>query len=85
VTYFSNPEVVRRRLYAEPISLRPETKLSRVSNGPLLSDVGPGLQQQIGHGVSHFEIGRPEFERALSLLRKAKLAGSTAVGARGGS
>jgi hypothetical protein len=70
----SNPEVARRWPYAAPVSLRPETRLDRVSAGPELAEVGPGLQQKVGHGVSHFEIGRAEFDRALSLLRKAKLA-----------
>jgi hypothetical protein len=68
----SNPVIAKRWPYAAPVTLRPETKLKFVSSGPLLEEVGPDLQTKIGHGVSHFEIGRAQFDRALSLLRKAK-------------
>jgi hypothetical protein len=47
--------------------------MRKLSNGPLLAAVSPALQEKIGHGVSHFEIGRPEFESAVKLLRRAKL------------
>jgi hypothetical protein len=70
----SSKVIAERWPYAAPVSIRPDTKLEYVSSGPLLEDVGRGLQQKIGHGVSHFEIGQPEFERAVSLLRKAKVA-----------
>jgi hypothetical protein len=70
----SNPEIARRWPYAAPVTVREDARIERVQNGPLLSEVGPGLQQQIGEGVSHFEIGRPDFDRAISLLRKAKAA-----------
>ena len=68
-----NPVIAKRWPYASPVSLRPEVKLEYVSSGPLLADIGPGLQEQVGHGVSDFEIGRPQFEKALDLLRKAKV------------
>jgi len=44
-----------------------------VSSRPDLAQIGPGLQDQVGHGVSHFEIGRTEFERAVKLLQLAQL------------
>jgi hypothetical protein len=34
--------------------------------------MGPGLQEQIGHGVSHFEIGQSEFTKAIRLLERAR-------------
>ena len=69
----SSAIIAKRWPYAARVSLRPETRLEFVSSGPRLEDISPGLQSKIGHGVSHFEIGRPEFERAVSLLRKAKV------------
>ena len=68
----SNPVIAKRWPYAAPVSLRPSACLHYVSSGPLLEDVAQGLQSKVRHGVSHFEIGRPEFERAISLLTKAK-------------
>ena len=65
----SNPVVAKKWPYAARVALRPDTKLRYVSSGPLLEEVGRSL---LGHGVSHFEIGAPEFARAVSLLRKAK-------------
>ena len=44
-----------------------------MSSGPELAQIGPGLQDQVGHGVSHFEIGRAEFERAVKLLQMAQV------------
>jgi hypothetical protein len=67
-----NPVVAKRWPYAARVSVRPSTKLRYVSSGPMLEEVGAGLQGKVGHGVSHFEIGRPEFERAVQLLTKAK-------------
>lgn len=67
-----NRVVAKRWPYAAKVSLRPTTKLEYVSSGPELTDVAPGLQDQVGHGVSHFEIGRAEFERAVQLLQRAK-------------
>jgi hypothetical protein len=67
-----NPIVAKRWPYAVKISLRPSTKLEYVSSGPALSDIEPSLQSQIGHGVSHFEIGRAEFERAVRQLERAQ-------------
>jgi hypothetical protein len=67
-----NPVIARRYPYAAPVSLRPDVKLEYVSSGPELSEVGRDLQSKVQHGVSHFEIGKPEFDRALELLRKAK-------------
>ena len=69
----SNPTVARRWPYAAAVRLRPDTKLTYVTSGPELDDITPGLQQKVGHGVSHFEIGKPEFERAVSLLRQKKM------------
>jgi len=37
----------------------------------LLELVGPGLQDDVGHGVSHFEIGHSEFVKAVCLLERA--------------
>jgi hypothetical protein len=54
------------------VSLRPSTKLEYVSSGPELADIAPALQEEVRHGVSHFEIGRLEFERAVQLLQRAK-------------
>jgi hypothetical protein len=67
-----NPVVARRWPYAATVSLRPSTKLEYVSSGPELSEVAPGLQQQIRQGVSHFEVGKPEFDKAVQLLQRAK-------------
>ena len=69
----SNPVVAQRWPYAARVAIRPDTRLKYVSSGPLLADVAPELQRRIGHGVSHFEIGK-EFAKAVSLLRKAKIA-----------
>jgi hypothetical protein len=69
-----NPVVAKRWPYAAEVSLDPSTKLQYVSSGPALSAIGRDLQEQVRHGVSHFEIGRPEFERAIQLLRQAKTA-----------
>jgi hypothetical protein len=68
----SNASVARRWPYAAPITRRPSACLYYVTSGPLLEDVARGLQQKIRHGVSHFEIGRSEFDHAISLLTKAK-------------
>ena len=67
-----NPVVAKRWPYAAPVKIRPDTKLEYVSSGPGLNEITPGLQSKIGHGVSHFEIGKPEFDRAVALLRRAK-------------
>jgi hypothetical protein len=63
--------IEKRWPYVAKASLRPSTKLQYVSSGPELAQIGPGLQEQVGHGVSHFEIGRVEFERAVKLLQMA--------------
>jgi hypothetical protein len=68
-----NPVIAKRYPYASPVTVRPDTKLRFVSSGPPLADVGAALQGQIGQGVSHFEIDKPEFERAVILLRKARI------------
>lgn len=67
-----NPVVAKRWPYAAKVSLRPTTKLEYVSSGPELADIAPALQEKVGHGVSHFEIGRAEFDRAVQLLQRAK-------------
>ena len=64
--------IEKRWSYVAKASLRPSTKLQYVSSGPELTQIGPGLQGQVGHGVSHFEIGRDEFERAVTLLQRAQ-------------
>jgi len=66
------PERLRRWPHAASVDFR--VRLRFVDSGPALADVGRSLQGQVGQGVSHFEIGRPEFERAYDLLRKAKVA-----------
>ena len=68
----SDPEIARRWPYSAPISLRPSACVSRLSAAPLLELVAQGLQTNIGHGVSHFEIGHSEFEKAIRLLVRAK-------------
>jgi hypothetical protein len=70
----ANPVIAKRWPYAAKVSVNPSTKLKYVSSGPELAEIGPGLQEQVRHGVSHFEIGRPEFDQAVQLLRKAKTA-----------
>lgn len=70
--YHSNPEVARQWPYAAPVELRKSACVPRLSEAPLLASVGPGLQEKIGHGVSHFEIGAADFARALRLLERAK-------------
>jgi hypothetical protein len=67
-----NPVIGERYPYASPVTVPEATKLQYVSSGPELSAVGGGLQSQIRGGVSHFEIGKREFDRALVLLRRAK-------------
>ena len=69
----SNSEVAKRWPYASRVALRPETRLTYVSSGPELNEVTPGLQDNVRHGVSHFEIGKPQFEHTVSLLRKKKI------------
>ena len=61
--------IERRWPYVAKASLRPSTKLQYVSSGPELAQIGPGPQEQVGHGVPHYEIGRAEFERAVKLLQ----------------
>ena len=68
----SIPVVAKKWPYAAPIAIRPSTQLQRVSSGPELSQVGSGLQEKIHHGVSYFEVGAAEFERAVSLPQQAK-------------
>jgi hypothetical protein len=67
----ANPVIAKRWPFAVDADLNPSARVRFVSSGPELAAVGAGLQGQIGHGVSHFEIGWPEFERAIQLLRKA--------------
>jgi hypothetical protein len=67
-----NPVVAKRWPYAAKVSVRPSTRLEYVSSGPELSQISPALQDQVGHGVSHFEIGQAEFDRAVQLLQRAK-------------
>jgi hypothetical protein len=67
-----NPDVAKRWPYAAKVSLRPNTKLEYVSSGPELGEIAPALQKKVGHGVSYFEIGRAEFDRAVHLLQRAK-------------
>ena len=65
--------IEKRWPYVAKASLRPSTKLQYVKvSGPELAQIGLGLQEQVGHGVSHFEIGRAEFERAVKLLQLAQ-------------
>jgi hypothetical protein len=64
--------VEKRWPYLAPVTIRPTTKLKYVESGPTLDEISPGLQAKVRHGVSHFEIGRSEFERAVKLLEQAK-------------
>ena len=68
----SNPDVARRWPYAAPVELRKSACVPRLSGAPLLELVAHGLQDNIGHGVSHFEIGHSEFVTAIRLLERAK-------------
>jgi hypothetical protein len=70
--HHSNPEVARRWPYAAPVELRKSACVPRLSIAPVLESVAPGLQEHIGHGVSHFEIGQPEFIKAIRLLERAR-------------
>jgi hypothetical protein len=67
-----DPEVQKRWPYLAEVVVRPDTKVKYVTSGPELEDIGPGLQEQVGQGVSHFEIGRAEFDRAVKLLQRAQ-------------
>ncbi|MDQ3822178.1 MAG: hypothetical protein M3321_02925 [Actinomycetota bacterium] len=67
-----DPVVRKRWPHAADVTIR--MRLDRVTSGPQLAEVSPALQQNVTQGTSHFEIGRPEFERAYELLRKAKAA-----------
>lgn len=67
-----NAIVAKRWPYVAKVALRPSTKLVYVSSGPELTQIAPGLEEQVGHGVSHFEIGRLEFDRAVQLLQRAQ-------------
>lgn len=66
-----NPEIARRWPFAAEAEMDPATRVRFVSSGPPLIAVGPDLQKRIGPHVSHFEIGRVEFDRAVQLLRRA--------------
>jgi hypothetical protein len=70
--YHSNPEVARRWPYAAPVELRKSACVPRLSVAPLLAAVASELQDQIGEGVSHFEIGHSEFTKAIRLLERAR-------------
>ncbi len=70
--HHSNPEVARRWPYAAPVELRRNACVPRLNLAPSLASVAPGLQEQIGEGVSHFEIGQPEFVKAVRLLERAR-------------
>jgi hypothetical protein len=72
LVHHSNPVVRKRWPYLSKVAVRPSTKLKYVSSGPELEAIGPGLQEQVGQGVSHFEIGRAEFDRAVQLLQRAQ-------------
>lgn len=67
-----NPIIAKRWPYAVDASLNPSTRVEYVSSGPELAAIGPDLQAKVGHGVSHFAIGRTEFDRAVQLLCRAK-------------
>ena len=54
------------------VAVNPSTKLKYLSSGPELDDIAAGLQMRVAHGVSHIEIGRTEFDRAVQLLRRHK-------------
>ena len=68
----TNRVIAERYPYAARVAVRPSTKLAYVSSGPELNEITPGLQSNVRKGVSHFEIGRTEFDRAVSLLQKSK-------------
>jgi hypothetical protein len=72
LVHHNNPVVEKRWPYLSKVTVRPDTKVRYVSSGPELEAIGVGLQEQIDQGVSHFEIGRPEFDRAVQLLRRAQ-------------
>ena len=68
----SNPDVARKWPLAAPVDLRKSACVPRLTGAPLLESVAPGLQANVGHGVSHFEIGHSEFLTAIRLLERAK-------------
>jgi hypothetical protein len=67
-----DPVVMKRWPHAADVTIR--IRLDRVTSGPQLAEVSPGLQRNVTQGTSHFEIGRTEFDRAYELLRKATAA-----------
>jgi hypothetical protein len=67
-----HPEVRRRWPHAGPIKLGPHVE--DLANAPSLRQVSQALQDQIHQGVSYLPMGRPEFDRAVELIRKAQTA-----------
>jgi hypothetical protein len=68
-----NPIVQKRWPYLAKVAVRPSTRLRYVSSGPELKAIDPSLQDEIDQGVSHFEIGRAEFNRAVQVLQRAQI------------
>lgn len=68
----SDSEVFRRWPHAATVDLGPH--VDYVEFGPDLWDINPRLMDEIHQGVSHFPISSADFERAVRLINKGKLA-----------
>ena len=66
-----SPEVDKRWPHAARVMLSPE-HVPSLSTAPLLTDISRTLQGHITQGVSHLEMGEPEFQRAKEALRRAR-------------
>jgi hypothetical protein len=66
------PGVAKKWPYAAKTLVDPSTKLKYVSSGFELDAIEPGLQANVGHGVSHFPIRPDLFNKAEQMLRRAQ-------------
>jgi hypothetical protein len=65
-----HPEVRRRWPDAAPIHLGPH--LNELANAPLLREISPSLLDQIRKGTTILPMGRPEYDRAVAAIRRAR-------------
>lgn len=65
-------EIFRRWPHAATVDLGPH--VDYVEFGPDLWEVNPRLMDEIHQGVSHFPISAADFEKAVRLINKGKLA-----------
>jgi hypothetical protein len=69
-----NSEIFRRWPHAATVQLGPH--VDYVEFGPDLWDVNPRLMDEIHQGVSHFDVSRADFDKAVRLINMGKLAQS---------